>query len=679
MPLFELKWIEVQGLAESTLGDTIREAAKEYEVQVQADKEPDQNRFIRSDQYSFIRNGVPALAFKFGYEFGTPEDKIFHDWVRDRYHKPSDDLNQPVDKASAAKFDRIIVSLLEKVADDGERPHWTIRSSRGSRSNPPRGAKRSVEGGRIMRTLIFCLITVEAVFGQPHDMGKPVEKPVALYKGLGNWRHPIATRSEEAQKYFDQGLALLYGFNRYEALRSFRKVTELDPNSVMGYWGMAMSTGPYINMGTEGDGDLDSKAACAAVAAGLKIAGAPARDRAYLEAAATRCPEYKPEAYVAAMKSLAERYPDDLDAATLYAENLMVPVRWHWYAGDGKAAPGVAEAERGAGAGAAPVAEPSGRESLLHSRGGKFADAGTGDSERADVDGSGAVGGAHRPHAGAHLAGVGRLRNGGERERAGERSGPGVLRGDGRGGRVQHVLRAQSALRGVCAVDAGEACGYGEGGEGSRGSVGSDGGDHAGDGGCVSVGAAVAADAGAGVGRDSEAAAAGGEVRGAVHVVALCADDGIVGQGRSGGSGAGEGWVRSGAEEGARGSSVGQQYLRRCDGDGLGDHGGADRRRRFALGEGGGAAGCAGVRRASGVELSVAGILRRGARARGTCGDAEKVFREGLRRSPRNGWMIFGIMEAMKAQGKTEGLAELQHELDAAWGKADVKLTLGAM
>jgi Zn-dependent M28 family amino/carboxypeptidase len=124
MPLFDLKWIEVQGLAESTLGDTIREAAKEYGVQVQADKEPDQNRFIRSDQYSFIRQGVPALAFKFGYQFGTPEDKIFHDFIRDRYHKPSDDLNQPVDKASAAKFNRIIVSLLERVADSAARPRW---------------------------------------------------------------------------------------------------------------------------------------------------------------------------------------------------------------------------------------------------------------------------------------------------------------------------------------------------------------------------------------------------------------------------------------------------------------------------------------------------------------------------------------------------------------------------
>ena len=128
VPLFDLKWIEVQGLAESTLGDTIREAAKEFGVQVQADKEPEQNRFIRSDQYSFIKNGVPALAFKFGYEFGTPEDKIFHDWVRDRYHKPSDDLDQPVDKASAAKFDRIIANLLERVANDAARPKWKDES-----------------------------------------------------------------------------------------------------------------------------------------------------------------------------------------------------------------------------------------------------------------------------------------------------------------------------------------------------------------------------------------------------------------------------------------------------------------------------------------------------------------------------------------------------------------------
>ncbi|HEV3198317.1 MAG TPA: M20/M25/M40 family metallo-hydrolase, partial [Bryobacteraceae bacterium] len=124
LPLYALKYIEVQGLGESTLGDTVRAAAKDLGVEVQADNEPEQNRFIRSDQYSFIRRGVPALAFKFGYAQGSPEEKIRKDWVRDRYHRPSDDLNQPVDTAAAAVFDRVILKLVERVADDPARPQW---------------------------------------------------------------------------------------------------------------------------------------------------------------------------------------------------------------------------------------------------------------------------------------------------------------------------------------------------------------------------------------------------------------------------------------------------------------------------------------------------------------------------------------------------------------------------
>src|SRR5205807_716579 len=133
----------------------------------------------------------------------------------------------------------------------------------------------------------------------------PSEKPVTLLSGLGVWRHPIATKNEEARKYFDQGLALLYGFNRYEALRSFRKAAQLDPSAAMAQWGIAMATGPHINMDMEGDADL--KQSCEAVAAGLKLSGAPPRERAYLEAVATRCPEYKPPDYIAAMRALASR------------------------------------------------------------------------------------------------------------------------------------------------------------------------------------------------------------------------------------------------------------------------------------------------------------------------------------------------------------------------------------
>src|SRR5215831_11356383 len=86
-----------------------------------------------------------------------------------------------------------------------------------------------------------------ALLGQHHEM-PPSEKPVTLYKGLGAWRHPITTSNADAQKYFDQGLSLLYSFNRYESLRSFRKAAELDPSATMAYWGMAMAQGPYINM-----------------------------------------------------------------------------------------------------------------------------------------------------------------------------------------------------------------------------------------------------------------------------------------------------------------------------------------------------------------------------------------------------------------------------------------------
>lgn len=124
LPLFALKYLEIQGLDESTLGDDVRAVAENRSVIIQADKQPDQNRFIRSDQYSFVKAGIPALAFKFGWVAGTPEDKIFNDWVKTRYHAPSDDLSQPVDKAAAAQFDALLQALVVRVADADGRPSW---------------------------------------------------------------------------------------------------------------------------------------------------------------------------------------------------------------------------------------------------------------------------------------------------------------------------------------------------------------------------------------------------------------------------------------------------------------------------------------------------------------------------------------------------------------------------
>ena len=128
LPLYPLKVIEVQGLAESTLGDEVKAAARTLGVNVQTDREPEENRFIRSDQYSYIRQGIPALAFKFGYEFGSPEETMRRNWVRDVYHKPNDDVKQPVNLEAAATFNRVIMTLLQRVANNPARPKWNANS-----------------------------------------------------------------------------------------------------------------------------------------------------------------------------------------------------------------------------------------------------------------------------------------------------------------------------------------------------------------------------------------------------------------------------------------------------------------------------------------------------------------------------------------------------------------------
>lgn len=128
LPLFPLRFIEVQGLGESTLGNDARAAFQLNDVEVQFDKQPDENRFVRSDQVNFAKQGIPALAFKFGWTPDSPEQKVFMDWVKTRYHKPSDDLQQPVDKAAAAQFTVVLAQLTTRVAN-GPRPDWYPESS----------------------------------------------------------------------------------------------------------------------------------------------------------------------------------------------------------------------------------------------------------------------------------------------------------------------------------------------------------------------------------------------------------------------------------------------------------------------------------------------------------------------------------------------------------------------
>lgn len=124
LPLFPLHFLEVQGLGESTLGNDARAAAQLNDIEVQFDKQPDENRFIRSDQASFVKYGIPGLAFKFGWLPDTPEQKAFNEWIHDRYHHPGDDLNQPIDKEAAVHFDRVLLTLVNRVANSPTKPAW---------------------------------------------------------------------------------------------------------------------------------------------------------------------------------------------------------------------------------------------------------------------------------------------------------------------------------------------------------------------------------------------------------------------------------------------------------------------------------------------------------------------------------------------------------------------------
>jgi Zn-dependent M28 family amino/carboxypeptidase len=124
LPIVPLKVLKVQGLAESDLGERATEAAKAFGVRVQPDPEPLRNSFIRSDQYSFVRHGIPSLKLDTGFDPGTPQQKIFKDWLTNRYHAPSDDLSQPVDLATAALYEDITRYLLISVANADARPQW---------------------------------------------------------------------------------------------------------------------------------------------------------------------------------------------------------------------------------------------------------------------------------------------------------------------------------------------------------------------------------------------------------------------------------------------------------------------------------------------------------------------------------------------------------------------------
>jgi Zn-dependent M28 family amino/carboxypeptidase len=124
LPIVPLTVMKVKGLAESDLGDRATEAAKVLNVRVIPDLEPLRNSFIRSDQYNFVRQGVPSLNMEIGFDPGSPQQKIFKDWITNHYHAPSDDTTQPINLSAAALYEEIMRKLLLSVGNADARPQW---------------------------------------------------------------------------------------------------------------------------------------------------------------------------------------------------------------------------------------------------------------------------------------------------------------------------------------------------------------------------------------------------------------------------------------------------------------------------------------------------------------------------------------------------------------------------
>jgi len=201
-----------------------------------------------------------------------------------------------------------------------------------------------------MRTIIPLVLSLLALplFAQ-HDHDAAAPRPVTLDAGLGNAHMSVSTKNAEAQKYFDQGLRYVYAFNHEEAVRSFAKAGELDPDLAMSWWGVALALGPNINMDV--DPDREKQAYEAVQTAAAKSASPKERDliaalqKRYTNDTSADLHKLAEE-YSGAMGSLSKKYADDADIATLYAESLMDLHPWKFWAHDGTPAPGTEEIVR---------------------------------------------------------------------------------------------------------------------------------------------------------------------------------------------------------------------------------------------------------------------------------------------------------------------------------------------
>jgi tetratricopeptide (TPR) repeat protein len=180
------------------------------------------------------------------------------------------------------------------------------------------------------------------------EPGPKAAPPPHLMAGLGNVHHPVSTKNKQAQQFFDQGLDFVYGFNHDQARVSFEQAAKLDPKLAMAWWGVALTLGPNYNLPVDPERE---KAGYEAVHKALALQpDAPEPERAYINALAVRYSNdpkvdlhHLDEAYKQAMGKLSSKYPDDLDAATLYAESAMNLRPWKLWLPDGKPNEGTEE------------------------------------------------------------------------------------------------------------------------------------------------------------------------------------------------------------------------------------------------------------------------------------------------------------------------------------------------
>src|SRR5271163_1437886 len=195
----------------------------------------------------------------------------------------------------------------------------------------------------VLLVLSSCLSSI----AQDHS-GHSQAKPATLMPGLGNAHHPVSTSNPEAQQFFDQGLRLIYDFNHDEAARSFQRAVELDPKLAIAYWGIAEAVGPNYNDPASED---RFKQAHEAIQKAVDLSSnASPSERAYIQAMAKRFPsdpkadlKQAAEDYRDAMREVSKKYPDDLDAATLFAESGMNLHPWGLWHVDGTPAAGTEE------------------------------------------------------------------------------------------------------------------------------------------------------------------------------------------------------------------------------------------------------------------------------------------------------------------------------------------------